>query len=191
MRKPPYASLAVTAGVILLISILVFKSYLPYVGRSLAPKEPPAIVLAMRNAYFVGMGKHGKAWSLKAKTVEIGQTRSITTLTNVTEGKIFDSGKIALQLNAGQAIYDSFTMNLRMDHGINIQAKNGDKLTAEGADWNSTTSVLRSIGRVSLDSKLGRISTEKVEVDLRNKEITLWNGDMSVDLSKEAGQNAL
>ena len=46
------------AGVILLLSLLIYRRYIPYVGRSLAPSEPPSVILQMRNAYFVGTGDY-------------------------------------------------------------------------------------------------------------------------------------
>ena len=191
-RLPPYLGRAVIAGLILLVSILAFRGYMPYVGRSLAPNESPSIVLEMHNAYFVGLNHKGKLWSLKAKNVEIGHNRFLTTLTGITHGKIFDAGKQTLELEAGRAVYNSAAGNLTMDQGICLFGPKGQLLKADGADWNSATSSLRSNGKVQYQSDWAKGSTERLLIDAKKKEMTMWNVDVTVDLSKqEAGQSEL
>jgi hypothetical protein len=192
MRRPPYIGLAVAAGLILLVSLFVFRRYLPYVGSSLAPKTPPSVVLQMRNAYFVGLNRKGKLWSLKAKSVEIGQNRFLTTLTGITQGKIFDAGKPVLQMEAGRAVYNSMVGDMAMDEGILLIGADGQRLTADGADWNSAASSLRSTGKVYYESPWAKGSTEAVFVDTKSRELTMYNVDVTVDLSKaDKGQHAL
>lgn len=192
MRRPPYVGLALAAGLILLVSLLVFRRYLPYVGSSLAPSQPPSVVLQMRNAYFVGLNRKGKLWSLKAKNVEIGQNRFLTTLTGITQGKIFDAGKPVLQMEAGRAVYNSIVGDMAMDEGIRLIGADGQTLTADGADWNSASSSLRSTGKVLYESEWGKASTDRMLVDMKSKEMTMWNVVISVDLGKQEGsRNAL
>lgn len=185
MRRPPYLGWAILASFILLLSLLVFRRYLPYVGGSLAPSQPPSVVLEMHNAYFVGLNRKGKLWSIKAKKVEIGQNRYLTTLTNVSDGKIFNEGKPALKMKAGRAMYNSMVGDLALDQGICVTGMDGQQMTASGADWNSTTSTLRSRGKVQFQSQIGKASTDSILVDMKAKEITMWNVSGSVDLSKQ------
>lgn len=192
MRRPPYIGLALAAGLILLISLLAFRRYLPYVGGSLASTQQPSIVLQMRNAHFVGLNRKGKIWSLNAKSVEIGRNRYLTTLTGITQGKIFDSGKVALQMEAGRAVYNSIAGDLAMDNGISLVGADGQRVTARGANWNSATASLRSTGRVLFQSPWGQASTDRMLVDMRNKEMTMWNVTMSIKPNQqEAAENAL
>lgn len=162
---------------------------MPYVGSTLAPAAPPSIVLEMHNAYFVGLNHNKKTWSVKAKSVQMGQDRVVTTLTGVTQGRIFDRGKVAVQMEAGRALYNSMVGDLRMDGGIKLVA-DGQTLTAPGASWNSASSTLRSNGRVRYESNWAKASTDKVELNAGTKELTMWNMHASVDISKqEAGQH--
>lgn len=165
---------------------------MPYVGSSLSPAAPPSIVLEIHNAYFVGLNHKGKIWSIRARKVQIGQDRMLTTLTGVTQGKIFDGGKTALQLEAGRALYNSVVGDLVMDQGIELTGPGGQKLTSEGADWNSATSTLRSKGQVRYESPWARGSTGSVMIDTKSRELTMHNVDVTVDLSRaEEGQHAL
>ena len=187
MRLPRYLGWAVAAGLICLISIFVFRRYLPYVGSNLAPNQQPAVVLELRNTYFVGLNHGGKLWSLKAKKVEIGQNRYMTTLTGITDGKIFDKGKPALGVAAGRAVYNSLAGILDMDEGIAISGTNGQKLTARGANWNSASSLLRSNGKVQYEASWGRAATDNVVVDMKTKEMTMTNVVVSIQPSKVEG----
>jgi hypothetical protein len=192
MRRPPYIGLALIAGLILLISLFAFRRYLPYVGGSLVAPQPPSVVLQMSNARFVGLNHKGKIWSLRAKNVEIGQNRYLTTLTGITQGRIFDSGKVAMQVEAGRAVYNSMAGDLAMDDGISLVGADGQQLTARGANWNSTTSSLRSTGRVLYQSRWGKASTDRVLVDMKNKEMTMWNVIVSIRPDQqEAAKSAL
>lgn len=165
---------------------------MPYVGGSLAPSQTPSVMLQMHNAYFIGLNHKGKLWSLNAKNVEIGQNRYLTTLTGITHGKIFDAGKPALEIKAGRAVYNSVAGNLMMDRGICLFGAKGQQLRTDGAEWNSATSSLRSNGKVHYESDWAKGSTERLLVDAKNKELTMWNVDVTVDLSKqEAGQSEL
>lgn len=163
---------------------------MPYVGSTLTPAAPPSIVLEMHNAYFVGLNHRGKIWSIKAKNVQIGQDRVLTTLTGVTQGKIFDRGKVALQMQAGRALYNSTVGDLVMDRGIALTASDGQKLTTQGANWNSVSSTLRSNGRVRYESNWAKATTDRVVLDTSTRELTMWNVHASVDISQqEAGQH--
>lgn len=187
MRLPPYLGRALVAGLILLISVLVFRRYLPYVGSTLAPEPLPTVVLEMRDAYFVGFGHKSKLWSLKARKVQIGQTRFITTLAGITDGKIFDRGKPVLEVEAGKAVYNSAVGELKMDRGITLTGSDGQKLSAAGAQWNSTTSILRSTGKVRYEAPWGRATTDGVTVDMNTKEMTMTNVVVAIKSSKLEG----
>jgi len=175
------------AGLILLVSILAFRRYLPYVGGSLKPEQPPSVVLEMRGAYFVGFGHKSKLWSLKAAKVQIGQSRYVTTLTDITDGRIFDRGKSVLGVEAGKAVYNSAAGSLMMNRGITLVGNDGQKISAAGASWNSATALLRSNGRVTYESSWGKASTESMVVDMRTKEMTMRNVVISIQPSKLEG----
>lgn len=165
---------------------------MPYVGSTLAPPTPPAIVLEMRNTSFVGFNHRKKAWSVKAKSVRIGRDRVLTSLAGITQGKIFDQGKVVLQMEAGRALYNSMAGDLTMDGGIRLSGPDGQKLTAQGANWNSATSTLRSNGRVRYTSPWAKGSTDAVIIDTKSRELTMHKVDVTVDLSKaDKGQYAL
>jgi hypothetical protein len=187
MRLPPYLGRAIVAGLILLVSILVFRRYLPYVGGSLAPIQPPSVVLEMRNASFVGLNHDTKLWSLKARKVQIGQNRYVTTLTRITDGKIFDRGKPVLGVEAGRAVYDSVAGVLVMDRGITLSGTAGQKLSASGADWNSATSLLRSTGKVLFEAPWGKASTDNMTVDMKTQQMTMTNVVVCIQPSKLEG----
>lgn len=191
MRLPPYLGRAVIAGLILLISVLAFRRYTPYVGGSLAPSQPPAVVLELRNAYFVGLNHKGKLWSLKAASVQIGRDRALTTLIGIKDGKIFESGKVALRMEAGRAVYNSYGGDLVLERGLTLFGGDGQKVTAQGASWNSATSSLRSTGKVRYESPWAKASVDHLLVDTKTKEMTMWNVDMTMDISRpEAEQHA-
>ncbi len=187
MRLPPYLGRALIAGLILLVSVLVFRRYLPYVGGTLTPEQPPAVVLEMRSAYFVGFGHQTKLWSLKARQVEIGQNRNVTSLTGISDGRIFDGGKPVLGVEAGKAVYDSAAGDLKMDEGISLTGSDGQKISAAGAHWNSATSLLRSNGRVRYEAPWGKASTDSVTVDMTTKEMTMTKVVFSIKPDKLEG----
>lgn len=191
MRRSPYISLAIAAGIILLLSLVFFGRYLPYAGAALTPKEPPAVVLEMRGAYFIGLNDGRKVWSVKARSVEIGQNRSLTSLAGITQGKIFDRGKLVLRVEAGHAQYNSTAGDLLMDRGITIYGADGQSLKTDGAYWNSATSTLRSNGRVRFRSDWATATSDQMLVNMQTQEMTMRNVVISVDLAKGVEQNAL
>lgn len=167
--------LAILAGVILLFSLIGFRRYLPYVGSSFLPKEPPPVVVTMENMRLVGMGKKGKLWSMRARRVEVARDRTLTTLSGISDGRIYDSGKVALKVDAGRAVYDSSRENMQLSGGIDIRGRNGERVTAEGADWNSSTSTLRSKGRIRVETRWSTMTADNLIVDVAGKELTMRN----------------
>lgn len=184
-------ALAIAAGAVLLISVIAFRRCLPYVGGDLAPGQPPAVVIRMDNTYLVGFGRSGKLYSLRAKKIEVGQDRSIITLTGITDGRIFNRRKTAVQVSAGRAVYDSTHETLQLFGGILAQSANGQKVMAEGADWNSHTGLLRSRGRVLFVTGWGAAATDEVVVDLRNRVLTMRNVSGWVDLQRASAGGVL
>lgn len=197
MKRPLYITLVIAAIVILFLSVFAFKRYLPYTGTNLAPKEPPNIILSMENTYLVGLGDKGKTWSVRAKKVEIGRNRTYTTVSGISDGKIFDSGKTILKVHAGNAVCDTFRKDLQLFGGVVVEGLDGQKVTGNGAIWNSATSTLRSMGQVNYTSKLGKMSTAQLEVNIKNKEMNLKKVQMQLYIDKleeqanrEASRNA-
>lgn len=189
MKRPNYPILALAAAAILLISVVAFKRYLPYTGSNLAPKEPPAIVLAMEDVRLVGFADRGKVWSAKARKVEIAQNRATTTLTGITHGRIYDEGKAALEIEAGRAVYDVHYRNLELDGGIVVRDMNGQTIRCPGASWNPAMAVLRSNGQVTFDADWSRLTAESMLLDVRKREMSMWKVGMVLDL-KEVERHA-
>ena len=176
--------MAIIAAVVLLISVTAFKQYLPYIGESLSPKQPPSIVLAMEDAYLVGINNQGKAWSLKAKSVDVSQNRAFTTVSEITDGRIFDKDKPAFRLKAAKAVYSNSSRRLKLLGGVRIDGSEGQVIKANGADWDPTSSILRSHGGVNLRTKGSDISTQKLAIDLKNEELTMEKVIVRVDISE-------
>lgn len=173
MKRPPYLGLAIVAGIILLISVVTFRRHLPYTGTPLMPKEPPAIVLAIEEARFVGLNNNKKAWSLNADKVEIARDRTTTTLTRITDGQIYIGSKVAATVTAGKAVYSTRFKDLQLSHGVIVKGNENQKVSAQGAVWNSATSTLRSKGQVNFENRRSRISGDELTVDLKKKEMTM------------------
>ena len=181
----------------MIASVALFSRYLPYMGTTVAPKAPPAVVLSMDDVYLVGLGHNGKLWSARAKKVEIGQNRSIATLDTITDGQILRNGKPVLRVKAGKAACDVKQKNLTLAGGVLIRANKNQAIRGEGAYWNSATSTLRSIGRVEYANNWSRIISDMLEVNLANSEMNMEKVCIRVDIPKleealttEAGANA-
>ncbi|MCL5104022.1 MAG: LPS export ABC transporter periplasmic protein LptC [Armatimonadetes bacterium] len=185
MRRSLYLGLVIAAAV-LLVSIVAFKRYLPYANINFNLRQPPPVVLAMEDAYLVGLGHNGKLWSTKARSVEIAQNRSTTILTGIHDGKIFDKDKIALRVKAGHAVYDTYSRNLDLSEGILVEGTDRQRITGAGASWNSATSTLRSIGRVSFETASSKVTTDRLLMDLNKKELEMWDIHMSFNLNELA-----
>ena len=173
MKRPSYLSLTIVAAIALLISVMAFRRYSPYTNRGLPPREAPSIVLAMQDAYLVGMGHHGKLWSIHADKVEMSRNQATTTLTGIHDGKIYNNGKVALKVDAGRAVYDVYGRNLYLERGITIEGSDGQKVTGQMADWNSALGVLRSHGQVSFETRWSKIITGDLVVDMRNRQMEM------------------
>ena len=161
--------------VALAASVAVFKRYLPYTGMPLIPKEPPPVVLMMEDARLVGLGRAGKLWSVKVGKIEIARNSSSAKLKEVTGGKIYSKGKVALQVQAGEATCDINSRNLLLLGGISIEGTDGQKLVAERATWNSANSTLRTSGKVIFQSELSLLTADSLVMDLRAKQLDMWN----------------
>ncbi|MCE5198379.1 MAG: LPS export ABC transporter periplasmic protein LptC [Armatimonadota bacterium] len=196
-RIPKYFVLAAVAAAILIASVIAFQRYLPYSPRTLNPTRPPAVVLAMEDVYMVGLGHQGKLWSAQADKVEIGRGRGTAKLTNIHDGKILEGGKPVLNIRAHSAMFDTYRKDLMLYGGVRIDGMDGQQLTGKGATWNSSTGTLRSIGQVTFKSKESNVTTDKLLVDVRNKELSMWKVRMEISvpelegrLNREAGHNA-
>lgn len=187
MNRPIYPILTVAALVIMGLIVFAFRQYLPHSNIDLAPRKPPAIVLLMKDTYFVGLGHGGRLWTVQADTVKIGQDRSITNLTDIHDGRVFDKGKVSLRVKAGSAVYNTFTKDLMLGGGVEITGGQGQRITGSGADWNSATKTLRSVGRVNFQTRSGRATTERLTVDLKNQEMNMWNAEGRFSLDSIPG----
>jgi LPS export ABC transporter protein LptC len=187
MFKVSYKNPLVIVALLLVLSVVVYRRDLPYGGGSLGPSLKPDMLLTMQNAYLVGSGAHGKLWSLKAKSVEMTQDRSNTTITKITDGRIFQQGKPFLHIDAGRAVYDQYSQDLRIENGILIRGDAGQVAKCKGAFWNPRNSLLTTVGRVSYHDASSRVTAEGLSVDAAKKEMTLTKPRMEVDLQELAG----
>ncbi|MCE5315307.1 MAG: LPS export ABC transporter periplasmic protein LptC [Armatimonadota bacterium] len=167
---------------VLSLIALGLRNYSPYAARGARPKQAPTVVLAMEDVYLVGLGHNGKLWSAKADKVEIGRDRSITELDKIHDARIYDSGKVALKAKAGKAIYNTRRKNLSLGGGVEIVGSNGQKVTGEGAVWSSSNAMLRSVGPVKFDGKMGNVVADRLVVDLKSQELGMWNVSMKIRL---------
>ncbi len=186
MKRPPYMLPVIAAAALLLVSIAAFHRYSPIPGTSLMPKALPAVVLAMDNSYFVGLGRDGGLWSLRAARVELSRDRSTTVLSGISDGHVFSNGKPVLTLKAGRVVYDAVSRNLVLTNGYVING-DGQKVSGSGASWNSSALTLRGTGMVDFESRWGTISAQDLLVDLKNKEWTTRNGHGVIDLKPDEG----
>ncbi|MEN6357032.1 MAG: LPS export ABC transporter periplasmic protein LptC [Armatimonadota bacterium] len=177
-----HKQIAAAAVIILVLLAWALRHYAPYSGRS-SVKAAPAVVLAMEDVRLVGLGHDGKLWSAKAERVEIGQNRSIAKLSKISGGKIYDGSKVVLNAKAGEAVYDTYSKNLALSSGVEIQGEDGQKVAGNGLVWNSQTSSLRSMGGVSFQTKWGNASVGRLVADLKSKELKMWNISMRIRLS--------
>jgi hypothetical protein len=181
-------------GLVFLISLLVFKRYLPYTGRALGPKTMPSIILTIEDSYLVGSHNGTKLWSMRAKLIELSNDRSTTHISGIKNAKLFVKGKPALTLSAGEAYYDINSRDLRLFGGLDIVAWNGSRIRGTGAEWNSAESILRSIGSVEFATRWSKAWTERLIVDVKRKEATMWNVRFKFDprdpMRDEVGENA-
>jgi hypothetical protein len=181
MERHRFPIIAVVLGLALVVSVIIFRRYLPYTGVPLSPKEPPAIVLAMEDAKLIGLGGGRKLWSVRAGKIEMGRSRSGVTITGISEGTIYDRGKPALSVCAGRADYDVYSRNLLLSKGIRVEGREGQRLSADGAIWNSFNSTLRSNGRISFESKWSKLSADSLVVDMRSRQMDMWNIRMRIN----------
>jgi len=69
-----------------------------------------------------------------------------------------------------------------LSNGVTIEGSEGQTITAPGATWNSFTSMLRSRGRVAYRSAIGKVTADMLVVDVRNREMQMWNVALSADV---------
>jgi hypothetical protein len=182
MRKPPQLMRVAAAAAALLVSVAVFKRYMPYRPSDLALKQPPAVILTMEDTYLVGLGSKGKLWSLKARKVEMSQDRSTTTLTGIREGRIFDNGKPVLKVDAGTARYDIYFRNLQLGGGISVRSSTGERISGPGAIWNAGAGVLQSTGPVTVETGWSKLTANSLTLDVGRREMSLEQVRMRVNL---------
>jgi lipopolysaccharide export system protein LptC len=184
MKRWQYLILGVAVAA-LLVSVVVFKRHLPYTGMPALPKQPPAVVLTMRDTYLVGLAHGAKLWTLRADKVEVAQNRSTTILIGIRRGEVYSAGKVAFSVKAGRAIYDSVYRSLALSRGLQIKGQ-GQQVVSDGAVWNPETAILCSTGPVTYSAPWGRLRAERLELNLRNRQMSLTRVGGSFDL-KNAG----
>lgn len=191
MRHYSLKVLAIAAILLMLLCVYVFRHYLPYSGIDLSPRQTPAIVISMNNVYMAGVGKCGKMWSAKAQKVEIGQNRIIAELVDIHDGKIYSDNQIVMRATAKGGVYNLFSKELMLQGSVVLTGNNGQMITGKGADWNSMTKTLRSIGRVNYISGKTNITADSLFVDMKTKRMDMQNLNMTFtvdDLKRELSE---
>lgn len=191
MRHYSLKVLGIAAVLTMLLCVYLFRHYLPYSGIDLSPKQAPAIVIAMSDVYMAGVGRSGKMWSAKAEKVEMGQNRVIATLTDIHDGKIYSDNQIAMRATAKGGDYNIFSKELQLRGSVVLTGNSGQRITGDGANWNSMTKTLRSTGQVSYVSGKTRIITDSLLVDMNTRRMEMWNLRMTFsvnDLKRELSE---
>jgi LPS export ABC transporter protein LptC len=185
MRRRQYLILAI-AGTALLVSVFVFKRYLPYTGIPATPRQPPEVVMTIEGAYLVGLGRGGKLWSLRADKVEVAQNRSTTILTGISGGNVYDGKDVAFSVQAGRAIYDSLHKSLALSGGLKVRSRK-QEIKLDGAVWNPATAILCSTGPVVYKGQWGRLTADRLELNVRTMELDLSRVNGSFDVNNTRG----
>ena len=190
MRRYATFLIAFGAGVVLLSSVMVFRRHLPYTGMNLAPRLPPSVVMTIHDARIVGLHGGVKLWSTRARTIQLAQNRIVVTLDDITDGTVFDRGRPVLRVRAGRVAYNICAQDLQLSRGVTIEGARGQRISTEGAVWNSATGMLRSTRDVIFESPLGRMTAKLLTVDVRNREIRMWDvvGSANADLLREPAE---
>jgi hypothetical protein len=183
-RRNPYVGWSVAVGVAFLVSVVIFRRYLPYGPTPLAPNQPPPVVIAMTDTYLVGLSKGDKLWSVRAKNVEIARDRITTTIRDIHDGKIYRDHKVAFRVKAGSGSYNGWTRDLTLGDGIVVEGSEGQKIITRGARWTNGDTTLRNTDPVVFENKWGTFSTQRLEVRLAKREMEMWKVRMQIDLGE-------
>ncbi|MGC8862347.1 MAG: LPS export ABC transporter periplasmic protein LptC [Armatimonadota bacterium] len=183
--------MATVVGIVLILSVAVFRRHLPYTGMNLAPAVPPPVVMTIEDARIIGVSGGVKLWSVRAKNVELAQNRLVVTLDNVTDGSVFDKGNSILSIRAGRITYNIAARDMQLSKGVTIAGSRGQRITAAGAVWNSYTGILRSTTHVAFESPLGRMKAEELVVNVRNRRLQMSNvvGSANIEAMQEPVPN--
>lgn len=175
----------------LLAVVVLNRQQLPYSGGSLAPALAPQMLLTMDSAYLVGSGASGKIWSLKAERVEMTQDRSNTIITRIRNASIYEKGKPLLHIDAGRALYNQYSQDLRIAGGIKLRGEAGQNADCSGAVWDPRKNTLTTSGKVSYVDPSMRATAEGLSVNTSSKELILTKPRLEVDLKEVAGGRAI
>lgn len=183
-RQTAWTALALA---LLVASVFIFRRHLPYTGVPSIPKSPPAAIMAMDGVSLVGLGREGKLWALRAAHVEVAQNRTTATITRIADGEVFSGKRVSFRVRAGRAVYDTGSGYLALDGGIHIEGPK-QKLAAGGAVWSPVTQLLRSTGPVEYTSEWTKLRAEGLQLDTRNKELSLMRvrGSFAVEEVRDA-----
>jgi len=177
---------AIAAGLLLLIlaSLVWLKEYQPF-PRVDELSVPPKIALRLDDAEIAGRSDGRLLWRFKARTVEISRDRVYTTFTGISRGTVYGDGKPALRLSGHKALYNSFTRDIQGSGGIRAHAPSGLGLRTDRFSWNAYQQKLFCPARVTIVTKAGKGSAERLYADLRTDEVILENARMRIPVEEE------
>jgi len=158
----------------LAVSIFYSRRFLPYSGRDLAPPKWPEVIMHLENAHIVGISGGSKLWSLRAKTVKLFRNSNLVTLSNVAEGNVYYRSIPVLKVEAGQVRYDPFSAEMIVSGWVRIRGTRGQIISSPGLIWSSSGSIIRTVGPVVFKSELGSVSASRLLLNLRTKEMKLF-----------------
>lgn len=144
----------------------------------------PQVVLSLNGVEAVGRSEGRKVWSFEAKRADVSWGNTRTELEQIYNGVIFDDGTPAADLEAGKAIFDSTTNDLIIVNGVKITSREGYVAETDQALWSGTSKMLRCPGEVKITTDESELVGSSLVADMRNREITIENASMTVDIGE-------
>ena len=165
----------------LAIMAIALRYALPLENKVMQP-DITGPIIRMNNVHLTGMVNKTKAWSLSANKVELSQNKSTTTITNITNGKIFNAGQPAFNVTAGKAKYDIWTKSLQLSKNIKIVGEDGQVISADSI-YLTSRGILTNSGKIKINNKFGEISANRLLINIPKRELTAW--DINFNLNME------
>ena len=145
------------------------------------PQKTNAII-SMKNADLNGCINGRKVWSLKANNIEVSQDNSATTLTDISNGIIYDSDKPVIRFEADKVVLNNQTTNFEVFNRLDAYSDSGYNFRCSNAYWSSNKNTLTSLSPVNFSSKQMHIIANRMQINTRLKEMKLWNTKLLIKL---------
>ncbi|MGQ9456267.1 MAG: LPS export ABC transporter periplasmic protein LptC [Armatimonadota bacterium] len=173
LRKVWPLATAICVVACLGVSLVVFRRYLPYTDRQIAPGELPRLEMVAEDTRVLCISNGTKLWSLCARRVELAQNRSSVTMRDITNGMVYQKDRPILKVRARKLYYDEFSGCLTVSDSVDIRGMQGQRVYTPGLVWNISKGVLCATGHVLFESSLGKILAGRLSINIRNSQIEL------------------